>query len=133
MQLIFFLSFFNEDSGFHAQDLIFLLLKCVFCFTGIFTKNASNIEEYIGIFMYNFIYNMYTNIFRNVGYIFYTFCIHQFWPTKSVHDNNYVYNLYTKFKQNVYKNNYIQNGSPISTFSGPFAVHFLSYVITAHN
>ena len=30
-----------------------------------------------------------------VGYILYTFCIHQFWSTKSAHHKNYVYNLYT--------------------------------------
>ena len=46
---------------------------------------------------------LYTNIL-------YTFCIHQFWSTKSVHHKHYVYNLYTKFIQNVYTKNCMQNG-----------------------
>ena len=44
----------------------------------------------------NFVHKMYTKLCRNVGYVFYTFCVHQFWSTKSVHHKNYVYNLYTK-------------------------------------
>ena len=58
-----------------------------------------------------YIYILYTKVCGNVGHILYrnilyTFCIHQFWCTKSVH---HVYNLYTKFIQNVYTNNCMQN------------------------
>ena len=70
----------------------------------------------IETFCIHFVYiqnvcKMYTKVCRNVGYILYitilyTFCIHQFWCTKSVH---HVYNLYTKFIQNVYTNNCMQN------------------------
>ena len=42
----------------------------------------------------NMEYILYTNIL-------YTFCTHQFWSTKSVYHKHYVYNLYTKFIQNV--------------------------------
>ena len=73
----------------------------------------------------NFVYKMYTKVCWNVGYILYTFCIHQFWSTKSVHHKHYVYNLYTKFIQNVYTNNCMQNGSLISQYFDPFVVHFL--------
>ena len=78
----------------------------------------------------NFVYKMYTNVCRNVGYILhtnilYTFCIHQFWCTKSVHHKHYVYNLYTKFIQIASTNNCMQNGSLISTCFDPFVVHFL--------
>ena len=64
----------------------------------------------------NFVIKMYVKVCRNVKYILYTFCIHQFWATKSVHHKHYVYNLYTKFIQNVYTNNCMQNGSLISTY-----------------
>ena len=68
---------------------------------------------------------MYTKVCQNVGYILYTFCIHQFRSTKSVHHKNYVHNLYTKFIQNVYRNICMQNGSHISTYFDPFFMHFL--------
>ena len=74
----------------------------------------------------NFVYKMYTKVCWNVGYILYTFCIHQFWSTKRVHHTNYVYILYTKIIQNVYKSNYMQNGSCISTYVDPIVVLFLS-------
>ena len=69
----------------------------------------------------NCVYKMYTNVCGNVAYILYTnilytFCIHQFWATKSVPHKHYVYNLYTKFIQNVYTNNCMQNGSLISAY-----------------
>ena len=62
--------------------------------------------------------------------ILYTFCIHQFWSTKSVH-HQHVYNLYTKSIQNVNKNNCIQIGSLISTYFDLFVVHF--WLIIANN
>ena len=47
---------------------------------------------------------------------------------KSVHYTSYVYNLYTKFIQNVYTNNCMQNGSLISKY---FDQYFLctSYLV----
>ena len=58
-----------------------------------------------------------------------TFCLHFVYinsgSTKSVHHKNCVYNLYTKFIQNVYTNNCMQNRSHISTYFEPFVVHFL--------
>ena len=52
-----------------------------------------------------FVYILCIKMCRDVGYILYTnilytFRIHQFWSTKSVHHKRYVYNLYTKFIQN---------------------------------
>ena len=91
-----------------------------------------------------FCIQMYTKDFRNVGYILhwnilYTFCVNQFWSTKRVHHKHYiqfiyiiynlnfiVYNLYIKFMQNVYTNNYTQNGSLISIYFDPFVVRFLA-------
>ena len=77
----------------------------------------------------NFVYTMWTKVCRNVGYILYTnslytICIHQFWSTECVHHKHCVYNLYTKFMQNVCTNNCIKNRSLISTFFDPFVVHF---------
>ena len=60
----------------------------------------------------NFLYKIYTKVCQNLGYILYTnilhtFCIYPFWCTKIVHHKHYVYNLYTKFIQNVYAYNCI--------------------------
>ena len=61
-----------------------------------------------------------------------TFCVQAFCIyfcnsdlQKSVHHKNYVYNLYTKFIQNLYTNNCRQHGSHISTYFDPFVVHAL--------
>ena len=64
------------------------------------------------------IQNVY-KLCQNARYIFhtnilYTFCTCHFWSTKSAHHKNYMYNLYTKFMQNIYANNIMQNGYPIS-------------------
>ena len=76
------------------------------------------------------VYILYTKVCQNMGYILYTnilytFCMHQFWSTSNVDHKHYVYNLYTKFIQNVSTNNCMQNGSLISTYFDPFVVHFL--------
>ena len=52
--------------------------------------------------------------------ILYVFCIHQSRSTKNVHHKHYLYNLYTKFIQNAYTNNCMQNGCLISTYFNPF-------------
>ena len=74
------------------------------------------------------VYNMYTKCIQNEYHILtnilYTFCIRQFWSTKSVHHKIYVYNLYAKFIQNVYTNNCMPNGSHISTYFDRFVVYF---------
>ena len=61
-----------------------------------------------------------------------TFCIHFATSILIYKKCRYIinimhsYNLYTKFIQNVYTNNYMQNGSLISTYLDPFVVHFLT-------
>ena len=73
----------------------------------------------------HFVYILHTKCIQKFVEIWDTFCIYQCWSTESVHHKHYVYNLYTKFKQNLYINNCMQNGSLISTCFDPFVVHFL--------
>ena len=77
-----------------------------------------------------FVYKMYTKICRNMGYILhtnilYTFCIHQFWSTESVHYEHYIYTIRIQNYTECHTNNCMQNGSFISTYFDLFVVHFL--------
>ena len=109
----------------------------------IYTKYIQNISHILTNFFIYFVYKikrttaanfciqMYWKVCQNVGYtlytnILYTFCIHQFWFTKSLHHKNYVYNSYINFMQNVYTNNCKHNGSNILTYFNPIVVHFLA-------
>ena len=86
---------------------------CKYCVYILYTKC---IQKFVGMLYVGYI--LYTNILD-------TFCIHQLWSIKSVHRKYYVDNLYTKFIQNVYTNNCMENESLISTYFDPVIVHFL--------
>ena len=131
----------------HTQKLCihFVYKNCTRCIRLMYTKCIQNVyhikinSKSKELCQLNFVYKMYTQVCRsmryivykvytklcrNMGYILYTnilyrFCIHQFWSTKSVHHKHYLYNLYTKFIQNVYTDNCMQNGSLISTYFWP--------------
>ena len=111
---------------------------CNWCIQNVYKMHTTFQQAFVSILytkskelcQLNFVYILYTKVCRNVEYILYTnilytFCMHQFWSTESVHHKHYVYNVYTKFIQNVYTNNCMQNGSLISQYFDPFVVHFL--------
>ena len=75
------------------------------------------------------IQNLYKSLSKcGIHFVYKHFVYILYWSTRSadLHHKNYVYNLYTKFIQNVYTNNCMQNGSHISTYFDPFVVHFLA-------
>ena len=80
------------------------IMKATFCMQNVY-KSLSKCEIH-------FVYTL------NTFFIYHKKC-------KSLHHKNCVYNLYAKFIQNVHTNNCMQNGSCISTYFGPFVVHFL--------
>ena len=66
------------------------------------TKIVQDVYNWCIQDVYNWMYTKGIPHFDKLLYtnILYTFCIHQFWSTKSVHHKHYIYNLYTKFIQN---------------------------------
>ena len=97
---------------------LYTKVECNWCIQNVYNMYTTFQQTFVYIlytkleepWQLNSVYKVYVKVCWNVGYIFYTyllytFCIHWFWSTKSVHHKNYVYNLYTKFMQNVYKNN----------------------------
>ena len=127
----------------HGNCVYILYTKIVQDVHKIYKKCIQNVYHISANFCIYFVYKikrtmtakfckqMYTKVCWNVGFILYTnmlyiFCIHQFLSTKSIHNKHYVYNFYTKFIQNVYTNNCMQNGwILISTSIDPFVVQFL--------
>ena len=139
-----FFSYFCEGSFSYGNCVYILYTKIEqdvynWCIQNVSNMNTIFRQTFVYIFytklkelsQLKFVYKMCTEVCRNVAYILYTdilytFCIYQFWSTKSVLHKNYAYNLYTKFIQSVYTNNCMQNGSHISTYFDPFVVHFLA-------
>ena len=87
----------------------------------------------IQIFCIYFVYILYAKCKQKFVEMWDTFCIQTFsihfvyisFDVQKVYIINIIYNLCKKFTLNVYANNCIQNGSPISTYFDPFVLHFL--------
>ena len=94
-------------------------------------QNIYNCLSKCGIhFVYkHFVYILYTKVCWNVGYILYKHLVYILYTSVLIYrkctSKHYVSNLYTKFVQNVYANNCMQNGCLISTYFDLFVVHFL--------
>ena len=93
----------------------FVYKNCTRCIQLMYAKCTQNVYKMYPIFRHyiyilytklkellqlNFVYKMYTKVCWNVGNILYTFCIHQFWSTKSIHHKKlwiqFVYKIQTE-------------------------------------
>ena len=108
------------------------------------TKCIQIVYKMYNTFRQTFVYILYTKLKELWQLILHTKCIQKFTENvvykhflyilytsiliykKCLHHKNYVYNLYTKFRENVYTNNCMQNGFHISTYFDLFVVHFLA-------
>ena len=101
----------------YIQNVYGMYAKCIPHFNKLLdTFWKQNLKNYASLILFcqNARYILYTNML-------YAFGMHQFWPRENVHHKHYVYNLYTKFKHNVYRNNCVQ--------MNPLFQHILTHLL----